>query len=138
MYSAIVDAFRKSVSRVEAAERKNVGAEERLFSIVGGAAALGYGLGRRTTFGGMLIAVVGGFLLYRGIGGYCPVYGALGIDTARGKEEPAPASRPQPPSTSREEGAPSPEESRDAKVQEASEESFPASDAPAWGSTTIS
>ena len=89
----------------------NVGNPERVASAVAGGALALYGLTRRS-IGGGLLAAIGASLLYRGSTGHCPVYESLGIDTNR-TEEP----RPDP-------------------VEAASEDSFPASDAPSWTPTT--
>jgi len=61
--------------------RINVGTTERIWSAVGGAALLTYGL-RRGSLGGLLLATAGGFLAYRGASGYCPVNKAIGRNTA--------------------------------------------------------
>ena len=62
--------------------RINVGANERLISVAGGAALALVGLSRRS-LPGVLLAAVGGGLMYRGATGHCPVYKALGVDSAR-------------------------------------------------------
>jgi uncharacterized membrane protein len=97
----------------ESVSRQNVGDAERWASaITGGALAL-YGLSRMSV-GGALAALLGGSLFYRGVTGNCPVYRALDIDTAKQR----------------------PTQLQDAAVEAASEDSFPASDAPAWTPTT--
>jgi len=89
-------------------ERRNVGPTERWVSMIAGGALALYGLARRSLAGGVLTALGAG-LAYRGVTGHCPVYETLGIDTAGARID-------------------------DGRVQEASEDSFPASDAPAWAS----
>jgi uncharacterized membrane protein len=57
----------------------NVGGAERAFSLMGGAVLGLYGLGR-IRLGGVLLAGLGGALVYRGLTGHCRLYRALGID----------------------------------------------------------
>ena len=59
----------------------NVGERERLSSLLGGGLLALYGLSRRSpsTIGFIL---AGGYLLYRGLSGHCPVYEALQINPA--------------------------------------------------------
>jgi uncharacterized membrane protein len=58
----------------------NVGEAERVASALGGALLTVYGL--RTAPRGLLLAALGGALLYRGLSGHCAVYQALGVSTA--------------------------------------------------------
>jgi uncharacterized membrane protein len=59
----------------------NVGNAERIASIVLGSGLITFGLIRRSRAGWSL-AATGATLLYRGIGGNCAVYRALGINRA--------------------------------------------------------
>jgi uncharacterized membrane protein len=59
---------------------QNVGQMERLVGGIAGIALTYLGL-KRASLGGLLVAGVGGALVYRSTTGYCPAYGALGIDT---------------------------------------------------------
>jgi uncharacterized membrane protein len=89
----------------------NVGDLERWMSAIAGGALALWAVARRTgpaTAAGL----VGGALLYRGVSGHCPLYGALGIDTAGHGEDDAD------------------------RVDTTSEDSFPASDAPSWTPNT--
>lgn len=64
----------------------NVGDSERVMSVAGGALLTAIGL-RRGGLGGILLAVIGGSLVFRGASGYCPINEAIGRDTSEGKTE---------------------------------------------------
>jgi uncharacterized membrane protein len=64
----------------------NVGSVERVASVVGGAALLTFGLMRRSR-SGLGLAATGGMMLYRGLGGHCLLYRALGITRTRSGDE---------------------------------------------------
>lgn len=56
----------------------NVSSAERWASLLGGVALAGYGLTR----GGVLPTLLGGFLVYRGATGHCPMCQVLGVSTS--------------------------------------------------------
>lgn len=56
----------------------NVGSVERVASVVAGAGLVAFGLMRRSR-SGLGLAAMGGMMLYRGLGGHCLLYRALGI-----------------------------------------------------------
>jgi uncharacterized membrane protein len=58
----------------------NIGDGERLASVATGAALAAFGASRRSR-GGLLLALLGGALAYRGLTGRSYLYQALGIDT---------------------------------------------------------
>jgi uncharacterized membrane protein len=59
----------------------NVGGAERWLSTLAGAGLVAAGLSRRDR-GGLLAAIAGGALLYRGASGHCPVNAAIGRNSA--------------------------------------------------------
>jgi hypothetical protein len=91
----------------------NVGTGERVACGIAGAALLANGI-RHPSIVNAGLAVLGGALLQRSATGHCALYQRLGIDTS---------------------GKPAAAERQD-EVTEASADSFPASDPPAWTPTS--
>lgn len=94
----------------------NLSSEARIASAIAGAALLLPAL-KRASRGRVALAVAGAALLQRGLTGYCGLYRALGISSARRADAP--------------EAAKAPEAECD-PVSQTSEDSFPASDPPSW------
>jgi uncharacterized membrane protein len=88
---------------------KNVGGGDRVARIAAGSALVALGLARRGW--GRLALLAGAELLYTAYSQHCPLNQALGVNTLETAEPRLASQEP---------------------VQESSEESFPASDAPAW------
>jgi hypothetical protein len=116
----------KALKSYNRKRRHNVGKAERVASGLIGGALLAYGVKRRG-IGGAVLGLIGAALVDRGIRGRCALYSALGYSTAdpdhtadkfdaRVGKEPGEADNKAVPD----------------KVQEASEESFPASDPPSF------
>ena len=71
---------------VRASLQQNVETPERIGSIIAGSGLILYGLSRRT-WGGVVLALLGGALLHRGSTGYCAVYRRLGINSRQMNDE---------------------------------------------------
>jgi hypothetical protein len=113
----------------------NVGNRERLASALGGGALLTWAARRRSPLT-LPLALGGAALVWRGLRGYCPVNSKLGRNTAEGSTSDRSGIEPAAPSEVAQVDPPMAANQRFGRgkdlVEEASEESFPASDPPSF------
>lgn len=76
----------RPLDEVSTSLHQNVEMPERVGSIAAGSGLLLYGLSRRS-WTGVILALVGGGLLYRGSTGFCPAYKRLGINSRQMNDE---------------------------------------------------
>ena len=74
------------LNRVRAALDVNVTQPERIGSVAAGAGLLLYGASQKS-LGGIVLALLGGALLHRGITGHCSVYEKLGVNSRQLNDE---------------------------------------------------
>jgi uncharacterized membrane protein len=78
----MANTFTDLAEAVPALPRPNVGSSERLWTMVAGAALLGYAW--RNNSKSLGLTSIG--LILRGVTGYCPAYGAMGVNKADSRE----------------------------------------------------
>src|SRR5438046_1014954 len=87
MTTTLMNVAAKSVTgRSDAGRRPtapvNVGETERWLSVLGGSALAVWGFSGRGLVNQVVLPIVGGMLVYRGLSGHCACYSAMGIDTS--------------------------------------------------------
>ena len=117
-------------------DKVNVNEPERLFSIITGLALVAHGLSRRSLSSvGVLLS--GGYLLYRGLAGHCPLFELAGFSSASRAEQlqfnQDHRSHDRPPQQRRAGTTIDPDDT----VDEAVLETVPASDPPAWTASRV-
>ena len=145
MFNTIKDTLsqrqvRETWQQMTKTDKVNVNESERLISLMGGGLLSLYGL-LRFSKSGLGWILTGGYLIYRGLTGYCLAYETAGISTASRTERlqfrprTVPAGRNGAPPLEEEEQQPERTIKPHSPVDEAAWDSFPASDPPAWPST---
>jgi uncharacterized membrane protein len=77
---AEIDQLSKPLDKVRAAMNINVTTPERVGSVALGAAVVAWGLSRKS-LPGVLLAILGGAFIKRGVTGHCEMYTALGVNS---------------------------------------------------------
>jgi hypothetical protein len=123
--------IRETWQKLTKTDHVNVNEFERLASLVGGTGLVLYGLSRYS-LKGVGWACVGGYLIYRGLTGYCPAFKAAHISTASQIKPPQIKAGNQARYQSQQQKPVDPAIENDGLIDEVALQSFPASDPPAW------